>query len=52
MQKNRVETREKSFKPIFVYLSAVLYRQIISLGSDQIFAHAEMEEILPSRQRH
>lgn len=51
LQENRMETRERPCKP-FVYLSSVLYRQIISLGSDQISAHAEMEEILPPHQRH
>ncbi len=35
-----------------MYHSAVLQGQILSLGAHQIFAHAEVEEILPAHQRH
>lgn len=36
----------------FCIFTTVLHRQILSLGSDQISAHAEMEEILPPCQRY
>lgn len=46
-----VETAERPFKSLFLCCT-VLHRQIVSLGSDQISAHAEVEEILPPHQRH
>lgn len=47
-----LKTKPWLLRCIKPFLFIVLYRPIVSLGSDKIPAHAEMEEILSPQQRH